>query len=259
MVRLIGTRSNRNAIGARVRVTTGQVTQIREVQGGGSYLSQNDLRVHVGLGAAAVVDRVEVRWPNGLEEAWTGVAPDRLLTLREGEGKALQPMMPVLILVALLGAMQASPPSSLSPELTAVRTQILEGRSDSALEQLARMPADAPPVRYLTGLAYYHRDDHVRAIEYLAPVAQTLAAGSLERREAVQVLGLSYYLAAACAKRSRCSRKRGSGPGTTASWATCLAWRTSRRSSRTRRGRSSPRLSVSARRRPPRTCTPRSS
>ena len=91
--------------------------------------------------------------------------------------------------------MQASPPSSLSPELAAVRAQILEGRSDSALEQLARMPADAPPVRYLTGLAYYHRDDHVRAIEYLAPVAQTLAAGSLERREAVQVLGLSYYLA----------------------------------------------------------------
>ncbi len=89
VVRLVGTRSNRNAIGARVRVTTGQVTQIREVQGGGSYLSQNDLRVHVGLGAAAVVDRIEVRWPNGLEETWTGVAADRLLTLREGEGKAL--------------------------------------------------------------------------------------------------------------------------------------------------------------------------
>jgi hypothetical protein len=89
VVRLIGTRSNRNAIGARVRVTTGEVTQIREVQGGGSYLSQNDLRVHVGLGAAVVVDRIEVRWPSGLEEGWTAVAPDRLLTLREGEGKAL--------------------------------------------------------------------------------------------------------------------------------------------------------------------------
>ena len=91
--------------------------------------------------------------------------------------------------------MQAPPSTTLSPELAAVRTEILEGRSDKALEQLARMPADAPPVRYLTGLAYYHRDDHVRAIEYLAPVAQTLAAGSLERREAIQVLGLSYYLA----------------------------------------------------------------
>ena len=104
-------------------------------------------------------------------------------------------MMPVLTLAALLGAMQAAPPSSLTPELTAVRAQILEGRTDIALEQLGRMPAEAPPVRYLTGLAYYHRDDHARAIEYLAPVAATLAAGSLERREAIQVLGLSYYLA----------------------------------------------------------------
>lgn len=84
-VKLIGTRSNRSAIGARVRVTTGAVTQIREVQGGGSYLSQNDLRVHVGLGDAGVVDRLEVRWPGGLEESLTGVAVDRLLTLREGE------------------------------------------------------------------------------------------------------------------------------------------------------------------------------
>ena len=65
------------------------MTQIREVQGGGSYLSQNDLRVHVGLGAAAVVDRIEVRWPNGLEEGWTNCGRDRLLTLSEGEGKAL--------------------------------------------------------------------------------------------------------------------------------------------------------------------------
>ena len=104
-------------------------------------------------------------------------------------------MIAILILAALSGPMQVSPPSSLSPELAALRTQILDGRSDAALEQLAKMPADAPAVRYLTGLAFYHRDDHVRAIEYLAPVAQTFAAGSLERREAVQVLGLSYYVA----------------------------------------------------------------
>jgi len=58
------------------------------VQGGGSYLSQNDLRVHIGLGAASVVDRIDVRWPNGLEEAWTSVAANRLLTLREGEAEA---------------------------------------------------------------------------------------------------------------------------------------------------------------------------
>jgi hypothetical protein len=90
MLRLIGTRSNRSAIGARVRVVADGVAQIREVHGGGSYLSQNDLRVHVGLGGARVVGRVEVRWPNGLEEVWTDLAADRLLTLKEGEGTSLR-------------------------------------------------------------------------------------------------------------------------------------------------------------------------
>ena len=87
-VKLVGTRSNRSAIGARVRVTTGTVTQIREVQGGGSYLSQNALLLHFGLGEAAIVDRLDVRWPNGLEESMAGVAVDRQLTLREGDAGA---------------------------------------------------------------------------------------------------------------------------------------------------------------------------
>jgi hypothetical protein len=88
MLRLVGTRSNRSAIGARVRVTADGATQIREVHGGGSYLSQSDLRVHVGLGGARVAARVEVRWPNGLEEVWTDVGANQLLTLKEGDGSA---------------------------------------------------------------------------------------------------------------------------------------------------------------------------
>jgi hypothetical protein len=68
-VRLVGTRSNRSAIGARVRCTAREVTQVEEVRGGGSYMSQN-LRVHFGLGGAKSVDRLEVRWPNGLAEEW---------------------------------------------------------------------------------------------------------------------------------------------------------------------------------------------
>ena len=101
----------------------------------------------------------------------------------------------LLILIALQTPLPAPAASSLSPELAALRAQIMEGRTDAALEQLSRMPADTSQVRYLTGLAYYHRDDHVRAIERLAPVAHVLPDGSPERREAVQVLGLSYYLA----------------------------------------------------------------
>ena len=86
-VRLVGTQSNRSAIGARVRVIAGGATRMDEVRGGGSYNSQNDLRVNFGLGPVAQVDRVEVRWPNGLEEHWTGIAADRILTVKEGTGR----------------------------------------------------------------------------------------------------------------------------------------------------------------------------
>ena len=88
-VRLIGVQSNRSAIGARVRAIAGGVTYVQEVRGGGSYYSQNDLRVHFGLGSASKVDRLEVRWPRGLEESWSGVDVNRILTLKEGSGQPL--------------------------------------------------------------------------------------------------------------------------------------------------------------------------
>jgi hypothetical protein len=72
-----------------VRVVTGDNSQVHEVRGGGSYMSQNDLRVHAGLGDASTVDRIEVRWPTGLEETWDGVASNQVLTLEEGRGKAV--------------------------------------------------------------------------------------------------------------------------------------------------------------------------
>jgi len=89
LVRLVGTRSNRSAIGARLRCVSGDTVQVGEVQGGGSYISQNDLRVHFGLAGAPRVDRLEVRWPNGLEELWTDLEVDRILTLVEGTGEPL--------------------------------------------------------------------------------------------------------------------------------------------------------------------------
>jgi hypothetical protein len=87
-VKLVGTRSNRSAIGARVRAVAGEARQTQEVRGGGSYASQNDLRVHFGLGGAARLDRLEVRWPNGLQEEWRDVAVDRIMTVEEGSGRA---------------------------------------------------------------------------------------------------------------------------------------------------------------------------
>ena len=88
--RLTGRASNRSAIGARVKVTAGGVTRVDEVRGGGSYLSQNDLRPHFGLGAALRVDRVEVRWPNGLLEEWTDLPADRIHSLEEGTGRPVR-------------------------------------------------------------------------------------------------------------------------------------------------------------------------
>jgi hypothetical protein len=78
--------SNRDAVGARARVVTGSRTQVREVRAGSSYLGQNDLRLHVGLGDAATVDRIEVRWPSGQVEVVTGVAANQMVTIQEGRG-----------------------------------------------------------------------------------------------------------------------------------------------------------------------------
>ena len=86
LVRLIGTGMNRDAIGARVRVTTGSITQRRDVVAGSSYLSQHDLRLHFGLGAATEADVLEVRWPSGKTETLRGVPAGQIITLQEGKG-----------------------------------------------------------------------------------------------------------------------------------------------------------------------------
>ena len=86
LFRLVGTKSNRAAIGARVTITGGGMTQFNEVRGGGSYLSQNDLRIHFGLGEARVMDTVNIRWPNGNTEALRNIAADAIYTITEGQG-----------------------------------------------------------------------------------------------------------------------------------------------------------------------------
>jgi hypothetical protein len=83
---LIGTKSNRAAIGARVTIHAGGMTQFDEVRSGGSYLSQNDLRLHFGLGTAERIDSMEVRWPNGKVENLKDVAADKIYTIVEGGG-----------------------------------------------------------------------------------------------------------------------------------------------------------------------------
>jgi hypothetical protein len=83
---LLGTRSNRMAIGARVTVKAGKLVQMNEVRAGGSYLSQNDPRLHFGLGQEAKMDEVSIRWPSGKVETLRDISADFIYTVVEGEG-----------------------------------------------------------------------------------------------------------------------------------------------------------------------------
>jgi len=84
--RLVATKGNREAIGARVTVYTSQLAQIDEVRAGGSYLSSSDPRLHFGLGADAEMRTVEIRWPSGLKEELKDVPADAIYTITEGKG-----------------------------------------------------------------------------------------------------------------------------------------------------------------------------
>jgi hypothetical protein len=84
-LRLTGKHRNRLAVGAKVKVTAGGMAQIGEVRSGGSYLSQNDLRLHFGLGKAAKVDKVEVRWPSGETSSFRDIHGDHFYLATEGE------------------------------------------------------------------------------------------------------------------------------------------------------------------------------
>jgi enediyne biosynthesis protein E4 len=96
MFRLVGTKSNRAAIGARVTVRAGKLVQFNEVRGGASYLSQNDLRLHFGLGKESKIDWIEVQWPNSPTEKFQNLAADKIYTLVEGEGIRSTTRLPAL-------------------------------------------------------------------------------------------------------------------------------------------------------------------
>jgi tetratricopeptide (TPR) repeat protein len=86
-LRLVGRQSNSDGVGARVTLTAGGRVQIRERQGGGSYLSANDGALHFGLGTAPRAERIEVHWPSGVSDVLENVAAGERLTVREGEGR----------------------------------------------------------------------------------------------------------------------------------------------------------------------------
>jgi hypothetical protein len=86
-LKLVGTKCNRTAIGSRVWITTGKHRQVNEVASGGSVMSQNDLRLHFGLGKAETVDLIEVKWPTTQKiDRFMQVKANQIITIREGDG-----------------------------------------------------------------------------------------------------------------------------------------------------------------------------
>lgn len=86
LIQTIGTRCNRDGIGARLKVVSGRLTQYDDVRSGGSYLSSSDLRLHFGLGGATTIDRLELHWPDGATETLLNQPVNRLLVIEEGRG-----------------------------------------------------------------------------------------------------------------------------------------------------------------------------
>jgi len=96
---LQGTKSNRLAIGAKLKLVAGAMTQTEEIHSGGSYLSQSDLRVHFGLGTSTRIESLEIRWPSGKIETLKNLNADKIYSVLEGQGivpeEKIRPSIPV--------------------------------------------------------------------------------------------------------------------------------------------------------------------
>ena len=87
LIKLVGVKSNRSGIGARVTVVSGDLSQIDEIRSGDSYISQSDLRLHFGLEKRTKIDSIQVRWPSGVVDKISATGVNRIITIKEGQGK----------------------------------------------------------------------------------------------------------------------------------------------------------------------------
>jgi hypothetical protein len=83
-IKLVGVKSNRSAIGARLKCVAGSLSQIDEVRSGGSYISQSDLRIHFGLGERTSIDLIEIQWPSGAVDRLHNIPSDQFVKVVEG-------------------------------------------------------------------------------------------------------------------------------------------------------------------------------
>ena len=109
LLQLVGTRSNRAAIGARVTVTSRSFKQLNEVRSGGSYISQNDLRLHFGLGSDDRISSVQIFWPSGKTEVLNDLPADFIYTIVEEQGVRQRTPLPTV-------GVSSEPASKSAPE-----------------------------------------------------------------------------------------------------------------------------------------------
>ena len=88
-IKLVGTKSNRDATGARIKLRAGALAQIREVSAGGSYFSHSDLRAHFGLGQKKTSESVEILWPSGQRQLFNNVVADKFYLIEEGRDQLM--------------------------------------------------------------------------------------------------------------------------------------------------------------------------
>lgn len=86
LIKLVGVKSNRDGIGARIKIVSGDLSQIDEVRSGDSYISQSDLRLHYGFEKRTKIDLIEVRWPSGNVDKIEDAKMNRIVTIKEGSG-----------------------------------------------------------------------------------------------------------------------------------------------------------------------------
>ena len=183
-VRLRGTRSNRDGIGARLRLVSGGLRQFREARFGGGYLSSNDPRLHFGLGRNGLVERLEVEWPSGKRQVVTDLPADHLVTLDEERG-----VVSVERLVAWnrdRSAPAEPDPASAQPTAWALPAQPTRRMTLDELRQVdqwvQRGTREIQAGRYSNGIAAYEQSLAVLpSWEAAAASADALGFGDRER------------------------------------------------------------------------------
>jgi hypothetical protein len=85
-LKLIGSKSNRDGIGAQIALQAGSLVQYDHVRAGGSFLSNNDPRIHFGLGGETLISKIEIRWPSGAVQELRGIAANQIVTIQESAG-----------------------------------------------------------------------------------------------------------------------------------------------------------------------------